>query len=437
MTTEEVTSKLLDYAITLVDYCCNQEECNEARLFELEAINDLNEEWVGKIDQIGEEVGTNKLKLLFWCLAKLGRNVYEESLDFSEIDSVDDYYECELSDDDFSAYRCWCSDIHNETNKHCGYIDLSKANSLMESDLGDKDLFIFIWLISREPSMISEGKKYLITDHYKSPSVKFELAELKAIVKFEMVLSGGVLKPVIPYDKPFLHDSTSRGYDYLSGYSAKDKQYVQIEQLFDVLSDYHASNGILDKYLKLYHVYEELMIRIALVKYTKRTDLNARNLAEFASPRKAKDEKTSLTELIKAMLKSPTNPKSCEGTLLTEINSIWNQLAADTKDYLNNWYKDEAPNIESAEQFDVLVAKPNNLSGVSEYLSFVIYQTRCRIVHNKATEFHLTYQKLDSKNKAVLELFLIPLMEMLCVKTLAEIPDYLRYDTDKIVISLY
>ena len=44
MTTEEVTSKLLDYAITLVDYCCNQEECNEARLFELEAINDLNEE---------------------------------------------------------------------------------------------------------------------------------------------------------------------------------------------------------------------------------------------------------------------------------------------------------------------------------------------------------------------------------------------------------
>ena len=201
------------------------------------------------------------------------------------------------------------------------------------------------------------------------------------------------------------------------------------------MSDYHASKGILDKYLKLYHVYEELMIRKALVKYTKRNDLNARNLTEFASQRK--DEKVSLTELIKAMLKSPTKQNACEDLLKIEICNIWNQLSTDTKDYINTWYKDNATTAELAETFDGLVAKSNNLSGVSEYLSFVIYQTRCRIVHNKATEFHLTYQKLDAKNKSVLEDFLIPLMEMLCIKTLAEVPEYLRYDTDKIVISLY
>lgn len=435
MTAEEVASKLLDYGCSFANYCSGQEECNEARLYELEAISDINEEWVNKIDQIKDEVGNIKLKLFSWCLAKLGRDMAEESLDFSEIVNLDDYYECEIFDDDFSEFPCWCSNIHNEANKHCAYIDLSKARSLMESALADKDLFIFMWLISKDPSMINEGKKYLITNYYKDSMNKFETDELKAIVKFEMVLNGGVLKPLVRYEKPFLHDSSARGYNYLSGYSVKDKQYVQIEKLFDVLSDYHASKGILDKYLKLYHVYEELMIRKALVKYTKRNDLNARNLTEFASQRK--DEKVSLTELIKAMLKSPTKQNACEDLLKNEICNIWNQLSADTKDYINTWYKDNVSTAELADTFDVLVAKSNNLTGVSEYLSFVIYQTRCRIVHNKATEFHLTYQKLDAKNKSVLEDFLIPLMEMLCIKTLAEVPEYLRYDTDKIVISLY
>ena len=52
MTAEEVASKLLDYGCSFANYCSGQEECNEARLYELEAISDINEEWVNKIDQI-------------------------------------------------------------------------------------------------------------------------------------------------------------------------------------------------------------------------------------------------------------------------------------------------------------------------------------------------------------------------------------------------
>ena len=62
----------------------------------------------------------------------------------------------------------------------------------------------------------------------------------------------------------------------------------------------------------------------------------------------------------------------------------------------------------------------------NEYAEYLYYLGYCDYSLMPTLEY-------TDENKAVLELFLIPLMEMLCVKTLAEIPDYLRYDTDKIV----
>lgn len=428
MTPDDLSNKILTLAMSFVDYCCEQQECTDNYYSELELETEISDSWVRKIANVKENVQGQKYRFVFACFEKLGRDICDGQSDFSEFGDTENYYEYEV-EEDFCECISWCGDIHNETNGHCAYVNLSKTRDLMNHL--DGNLFLYLWLVSRPPALYGEGKKYIITDQYKGSNERLTKDELRAIIKFEMILKGDILKAPQKYEKSFLYDSLGRNYNCLAGYSVRNEAYNQIENLFDVLSDYHACKGILDKFLKLYHVYEELTIRMTLVKYSKQTGLTARDLADFHNPKP--NELKNLVELIKAMLMDSGNIKNCDSGLLNELKSIWNQMHQETRDYLDNWYNSAFPdNNRYFSQFRV-----KDLQQMSEYIGYIVYQTRCRIVHNKATEFHLSYQKLDVTNLDALENYMLPMMELLCAKTLAEIPDFIRYDTNKIEIKLY
>jgi hypothetical protein len=50
----------------------------------------------------------------------------------------------------------------------------------------------------------------------------------------------------------------------------------------------------------------------------------------------------------------------------------------------------------------------------STYFSKIVYAIRNAIVHNKETEFHLTYASLDPTMRLLIESFLIPILEKIC-----------------------
>lgn len=434
MSIDEVKNFIYQRAISIVRYCCVHEECDEARILEFELIEEISDEWINKLRGIEVEINNRRLKIAFRGLIEIGSYIMENE-EFIPIENSESLYEYEIESEvfDFSSY--WSGAIHKTAGQYCAYINFTKQNKLYEDFVNndDTDLFLFFWIISVEPDIYVNGKKYIVTNARKGAD-KFEGEELQAIIKLELIMSGKPIKSICEYDKLFLGDSISRSYDCFEGYAISNVPYVQIDGLCDVLSDYHSSTGILDKYLRLYHVYEELMARKAVVVFSKSPEISVRRLTEFHDI-KTNGEQNALTELIKLMLQETTGSKMIENMLFDEIKKIWNQANGDTKLYLNDWY---IKNNKEGKSFENIVhggrACANDLAA---YWGYIVYQMRCRIVHNKATERHLTYQTLDAENKEALSNVLIPLLELLCIRTLIRIPEYLRYDSKKLEIILY
>ena len=57
----------------------------------------------------------------------------------------------------------------------------------------------------------------------------------------------------------------------------------------------------------------------------------------------------------------------------------------------------------------------------------MVYAIRNAIVHNKETEFHLTYATLDSTICALIESFVIPCLEEICFALVGSQNDYVWY----------
>jgi len=67
-------------------------------------------------------------------------------------------------------------------------------------------------------------------------------------------------------------------------------------------------------------------------------------------------------------------------------------------------------------------------------LTSLVYQVRCAIVHNKETEFHLTYASLDTTMKALIESFLIPSLEDICFSLIGCRNDKVWYSKQEIML---
>ena len=74
---------------------------------------------------------------------------------------------------------------------------------------------------------------------------------------------------------------------------------------------------------------------------------------------------------------------------------------------------------------------------IAEFYSYWIYELRCKIVHNKATEYHMTYINIDDKLKKFMISFFLPSMELIVFHTLIRVPECLQYDRQAIEIKLW
>lgn len=437
MSIDEVKDFIYQRAISIVSYCCNNEECDEARILEFELIEEISDEWINKLREIELEINNRRLRIAFRGLIEIGSYIMEND-GFIPIENSESLYEYEVVSEvfDFSSY--WSGVIHKSVGQYCAYINFTKQSKLYEDFVNNDnpDLFLFFWIVSVNPDMYVNGKKYIVTNAQKGAE-KFKVEELQAIIKLELIMSGRPIKSICEYNKLFLGDSINRSYDCFEGYAISSVPYVQIDGLCDVLSDYHSSTGILDKYLRLYHVYEELMARKAVVVFSKSPEISVRRLTEFHDI-KMNGEQNALTELIRLMLTEPSGGNQIEELLFNEIKHIWEQASEDTKTYLNDWYILNNSKDSPAKSFqDIVRGGRKCASALGTYWGYIVYQMRCRIVHNKVTEKHLTYQTLDANNEEALSNVLIPLLELLCIRTLVTIPDYLRYDSKKLEIMLY
>ncbi len=68
----------------------------------------------------------------------------------------------------------------------------------------------------------------------------------------------------------------------------------------------------------------------------------------------------------------------------------------------------------------------------SGYFAQLVYSIRNAVVHNKETEFHLTYASLDGTFATLIESFLMPSLEEICFAVVAKQNTELWYSQDKL-----
>jgi hypothetical protein len=177
--------------------------------------------------------------------------------------------------------------------------------------------------------------------------------------------------------------------------------YHQWADTIGVLSEYNSRDDLLLKYLTLYHVIENFMVKHQIVELERRHNGRMFSIRDFRRLYKAVEtpESSALTRFLVAVLPLPLQAGA---TLRSEAEARWQVLLSMVTEQ----------EIDHALQLLDLQTSSQDFAKkfVSNFVALV-YAMRCAIVHNKETELHLTYADLSGAMVSLLEEFLLPVLE--------------------------
>lgn len=185
--------------------------------------------------------------------------------------------------------------------------------------------------------------------------------------------------------------------------------YQQWNDILYVLSEYNSRKEILLKYLTIYHVFENLMVKFPIVELERQNNGRLFSLRDFRRLYERVDENefTALRNFFIAVLQEETTPgNSFAAHVVARWRNIPISLRGDLETALASIGIVKGGNVLRHSAF-------RSGSDCAGLFSQMVYKTRCAIVHNKETEFHLTYANLDAGFKTLLE-FLMPSLEEIC-----------------------
>jgi hypothetical protein len=182
--------------------------------------------------------------------------------------------------------------------------------------------------------------------------------------------------------------------------------YQQWGDVLNVLSEYNSRDEVLLKYLTIYHVVENFMFRRPIVELERQRNGAMFSIRDFRRlyERVEMNEADALKRLFTAVFQMPSLPGI---TFDQHITNQWTTLvpAAATQ-----------ADIDAV--LDILGMKFTfndfQVPQAASYYSKLVYAFRNAIVHNKETEFHLTYATMDPTVCLLIERFLLPSLEEIC-----------------------
>ena len=186
--------------------------------------------------------------------------------------------------------------------------------------------------------------------------------------------------------------------------------YNQMNEIMYVLSEYNSHKQLLSKYLTLYHVVENFMYRMPIAKLEQAQGGTMFSIRDFQRLYKEVEEKElpAIRKLFAAVAKIEYESGK---TFRSRVVANWTTAcigpaAVDTQSALGKFGVKKDGRAMSSTEFpkDDLPAN----------FAQLVYGVRCAIVHNKETEFHLTYANLDVGVAHLIEKFLIPTLEEVC-----------------------
>lgn len=411
----------------------------------------LNENSIAKILEICNKIDKQSSPLrmfILWITIYLyNRNdiVMQDKVNASNFNKCtiedENWYEFQQNINQEVSPLYWNHYLGNHSDKKYVIVDFRKGIDDVCNIFNNQDNIHFeicVWLISLLNDTCIDKKVYLCTDIQTSNIEDLKMRIMSGI-KLSILLSGKILHGMQNYMYEPLQLTNQRGvFDCLANYDILTKAYEQYGQIYEVINEYNGTRGIIEKYLKLYQVLEELMVRINVVKFSRET-ISVRSLEEFKSIKSS--EREALKKLFCHIFydNSLASNKTPDNQLLDEIKELWNASNPIYGVELNRQYNEnKSIKTEHPSNYDFVVSLGNyEVEKIAEFYSFWIYELRCEIVHNKATEYHMTYINLNDDLKDFMINFFLPSMEVIIFHTMVRLPECLKYDRGAIEIKLW
>jgi hypothetical protein len=183
-----------------------------------------------------------------------------------------------------------------------------------------------------------------------------------------------------------------------------DNLYQQWVDVLNVLSEYNSREDVLSKYLTIYHVIENFMYKLPIVGLERQQSGRMFSIRDFR--RLYKKVEIAESDALKQLFVTVFQMEAL-------LNKTFEQHIAVRWSNLLSCVTEE--DIDKALFALDLTFKFNTFQEkAAACFSKLVYAIRNAIVHNKETEFHLTYASLDPMVCSLIELFLIPSLEEIC-----------------------
>ncbi|SDH54406.1 hypothetical protein SAMN04487975_105179 [Planococcus glaciei] len=302
------------------------------------------------------------------------------------------------------------------TNKFIFLICFNDLRKIKEyiTNIDFENTDILFHLLSNINSSIDFSKKYCL---FSLLEYEDKIPVLTSFLELKNVQEGNMIHVSINYEeKPSVTSDLS--YSIGNGYN-------QFSETIFILSEYNNETGILEKYLKIYQVIENFMYRMPICDLTNGADSsNMFSIRDFKRlyGHVDKNEPNALKDLfIKAVDLDYNSSKKFKNLIAEKYNAFnTNQNKIDLEEVLPKMGVKNPINLH-----------PNEVAG---FFSSIVYKLRNSIVHNKETEYHLSYGKFPDIIRALMTDFLLVCLEELVYNMVIKRNSLIWYDNPQIYL---
>ncbi len=225
---------------------------------------------------------------------------------------------------------------------------------------------------------------------------------------------------------------------YRHAISVVDKDVFQLEHIYhqwnevlNVLSEYNNHDDLLLKYLVIYHVVENLMFKLPIVKLEREKAGHMFSIRDFQRLYTSvkQSERPALVALFKTFVSANATPTE---TFSARIVNRWNNIVPGvaTADLERSLSELGVTNGGGPFRFGDF----QDNGACADHFASMVYAVRCAVVHNKETELHLTHTALDAGSEALIRDFLIPSLEEICFYLIGSPNNDVWYDSKQLML---
>ncbi len=155
----------------------------------------------------------------------------------------------------------------------------------------------------------------------------------------------------------------------------KEIIYQEYYDIYDVFNDWLHATDILTAFIKMYQIAEYMIYRSQMVEIVNRANIKQSFLRETKNL-------------------SAKYVKSERDTIIANFSKLFNSFSLDPREVTDSWsFVDQYFGEANGGGHYLDTTKPQN--NIDKGVARFIYDTRCAIVHNKESEFHIQYNNYE------------------------------------------